>query len=187
VLTSVSRDDLPDGGSEHYARTIEAIRKDCVGVGVEVLIPDYLGDALSTVVEAAPEVLAHNVEVVRELTSRVRDRRCSYSRSLEVLAEAKQRQPSLSTKSSILLGLGETDEQVERCLDDLRGVGVDIVCIGQYLQPTRHHAAVTRYVTPERFAELGELARSKGFAGVASAPLVRTSYHAADYAGSRPT
>lgn len=187
VLTSVSRDDLPDGGSEHYARTIRALRARCKDVGVEVIIPDYRGDPLSIVVDAEPDVLAHNVEVVRELTPRVRDRKCSYDRSLAVLSEAKLVRPSLATKSSLLLGLGETDRQIEEAMDDLRGVGVDIICIGQYLQPTRHHAPVTRFVTPERFAELDVLARSKGFTGVASAPLVRTSYHAADYASSTRT
>lgn len=185
VLTSVSRDDLPDGGSEHYSRTIRALRTSCAGVGVEVLIPDYLGEPLRAVVDAQPDVLAHNVEVVRHLTPRVRDRRCSFDRSLGVLAETKQICPSLTTKSSLLLGLGETDRQIEEALDDLRSVEVDTICIGQYLQPTKHHVPVTHYVTPERFAELDALARSKGFSNVASAPLVRTSYHAADYVSSK--
>ena len=181
VLTSVSRDDLPDGGAAHYAQTIEAIRHQCPGVGIEALIPDLLDSALETIVLAGPDVLAHNVEVVRELSHAVRDRRSSYDRSLEVLAAAKRCEPSIMTKSSLLLGLGETDQQVERSFEDLSQVGVDILCIGQYLQPSRRHLPVERYVTPERFEELGERARLRhGFASVVSGPLVRTSYRAAE-------
>ncbi len=182
VLTSVSRDDLEDGGAAHYARTIEAVRKRCPDVGIEVLIPDYLGSDLETVVEARPDVLAHNIEVVRELTPKVRDPRCSYDRSLEVLASARQLDPAaaVKTKSSLLLGLGETDQQVERALADLRRSEVDMVCLGQYLQPTKRHLPVDRYVPPERFDELAALAEDLGFRNVASGPLVRTSYHAAD-------
>ena len=182
VITSVSRDDLHDGGAGHYARVIAAIRARCPDVGVEVLIPDYLSTDLRTVVEAAPAVLAHNLEVVRELTPVVRDRRCSYDRSLAVLAGAREMRPDsqLSIKSSLLLGLGETDSQVDTALDDMWSSGVDSVCLGQYLQPTRAHVPVHRYVPPERFSELAEVARNKGFTRVASAPLVRTSYHAAE-------
>ncbi len=186
VITSVSRDDLPDGGAAHYARTIEAIRRRCPGAGVEALIPDYLGHDLAAVVAAGPDVLAHNLEVVRELTGQVRDRRTSYDRSLEVLRQARGLRPpaEMKTKSSLLLGLGETDEQIEAALDDLRRVEVDMVCLGQYLRPSRRHAPVRRYLPPERFDELAELARAKGFAQVASGPLVRTSYHAAELAGT---
>jgi len=180
VLTSVSRDDLPDGGAGHYARTIGAIRAKCEGVRVEALVPDYLGESLDTVLEASPDVLAHNVEVVREITESVRDRRSSYERSLRVLSEARARRPSGTTKSSLLLGFGETDEQAERCLRDLREARVDMVCIGQYLQPTSRHVQVDRYVTPERFAELEGFAKELGFSAVASGPLVRTSYLAAE-------
>jgi lipoic acid synthetase len=182
VLTSVTRDDLEDGGAAHYAETIEAVRAECPGAGVEVLIPDYLGERLETVLRAGPDILAHNVEVVRELTARVRDPRCSYDRSLQVLAESHR--AALRTKSSLLLGLGERDDEVERALGDLREVGVDMVCIGQYLQPSRRHLEVDRFVPPERFSELESLARAMGFAAVASGPLVRTSYLAAELTGA---
>ncbi len=182
VLTSVSRDDLPDGGASHYAATIAAIRRRCPGVGVEVLVPDYLGEDLRTVVEARPDVLAHNLEVVRELTSLVRDRRTSYDRSLDVLATVRRTGGSMTTKSSLLLGLGETDEQVESAIRDLAAVDVDVLCLGQYLQPSTKHAQVVRYVTPERFAELEGFAREQGFRSVAAGPLVRTSYRAAEFA-----
>jgi lipoyl synthase len=185
VITSVSRDDLPDGGAAHYAATIRAVKRRTPGAGVEVLTPDYLGAPLEAVLDAEPDVFAHNVEVVRELTPQVRDRRCSYDRSLEVLAAARRKRPSTVTKSSLLLGLGETDAQVEAALDDLRAVGVASIAIGQYLQPTRRNVPVERWVTPERFAELAALAREKGFTHVASGPLVRTSYHAAEHAGPR--
>jgi lipoic acid synthetase len=188
VITSVSRDDLPDGGAAHYARTIEAIRRRCPEVGVEVLIPDYLGDDLSTVVGAGPDVLAHNLEVVRELTVQVRDRRTSYDRSLQVLGQARRLRPlaTMLTKSSLLLGMGETDRQIEESLDDLRRAEVDMVCLGQYLQPSSKHLPVRRYLKPERFVELAELARSKGFSHVASGPLVRTSYRAAELFQKEP-
>lgn len=189
VLTSVSRDDLPDGGAEHYARTIEAVRRRCPAVGIEVLIPDYLGSDLRLVMEARPDVLAHNLEVVRGLTESVRDRRSSYDRSLEVLARARELDSAreVKTKSSLLLGLGERDDQIESALDDLRASRVDLLCLGQYLQPTGRQLPVQRYVTPARFDELADLARSKGFEHVASGPLVRTSYHAAELlAGGTP-
>ena len=182
VLTSVTRDDLPDGGAGHYARTVRALRAACSGIGVEALVPDFTGERLATVLEAAPDVLAHNVEVVRELTRAVRDPRASYDRSLAVLAEARAGRPELTTKSSLMLGLGETDAQVEASLRDLRSVDVDAVCIGQYLQPTSRHLTVERFVPPDRFAELERFARELGFRAVASGPLVRTSYLAAELA-----
>lgn len=182
VLTSVSRDDLPDGGAAHYAKTVAALRRRCPEVGVELLVPDYLDDDLDLVLAAAPDVLAHNLEVVRELSGRVRDRRCSYDRSLEVLRQARARAPRLVTKSSLLLGMGETDAQVERAIDDLRSVEVTVLCLGQYLQPSRRHLPVERYLPPEQFVELEALARAKGFEQVVSGPLVRTSYHAAEVA-----
>jgi lipoic acid synthetase len=179
VLTSVTRDDLDDGGAAHFAATIAALARRCPDVGVEVLVPDYLGHDLRTVVEARPTVYAHNLEVVRSLTPLVRDRRASYDRSLGALAEARAADARLVTKSSLLLGLGETDAEVEEALCDLRAAGVDVLCLGQYLQPTAGAAPVRRYVAPERFADLERLALDLGFAGVAAGPLVRTSYRAA--------
>lgn len=184
VLTSVTRDDLEDGGAGHYARTMAAIRAQCPDVGIEVLSPDFQGENLKKVLEAEPQVFAHNMEVVRELTPKVRDKRSSYDRSLAVLEEAKRLRPDIKTKSSLLLGLGETREQIVEALDDLRRVNVDILCIGQYLQPGKRQLPVQRYVTPEEFAELETLAKGKGFSSVASGPLVRTSYRAAEFAGT---
>jgi len=180
VLTSVTRDDLEDGGARHIAATIAAVRAACPGVRVEALVPDLGRAEVERVLEAGPDVFAHNLEVVRELTPRVRDPRCSYDRSLEVLASARELGRSTKTKSSLLLGLGETDAEVERTLSDLRGVGVEMLCIGQYLQPTSRHLPVVRYVRPERFSELEALGLSLGFEAVASGPLVRTSYLAAE-------
>ena len=178
VLTSVSRDDLPDGGAAHYAETIRAVRRRNAGVGVEVLTPDYLGAPLEAVLEARPDVFAHNVEVVRELTPQVRDRRCSYDRSLEVLAAARRLRPSTITKSSLLLGLGETDAQVEAALDDLRAAGVESIAIGQYLQPTRRNLPVDRFVEPAEFDRYRDYGLGIGFRAVFSGPFVRSSYMA---------
>jgi lipoic acid synthetase len=185
VLTSVDRDDLPDGGAAHFAAVIAAVRAAAPGVRVEALIPDYRGDRLATLLASAPDVLGHNVEVVRRLTPRVRDPRAAYDGSLAVLAEARAARPSMLTKSSLMVGLGETDAEVLETLADLRRVGVDVVTVGQYLQPTARHWPVDRYVTPETFQEYERNAREMGFAFVASGPLVRSSYRAAELFATR--
>lgn len=185
VLTSVDRDDLPDGGAAHFAAVIAAVRAAAPGVRVEALIPDYRGERLATLLASAPDVLGHNVEVVRRLTPRVRDPRAAYDGSLEVLAEARAVRPSMLTKSSLMVGLGETDAEVLETLEDLRGVGVDVVTVGQYLQPTARHWQVDRFVPPETFLEYEKRAREMGFAFVASGPLVRSSYRAAELFATR--
>jgi lipoic acid synthetase len=147
---------------------------------VEILSGDYRGDldALDTVLDAAPDVFAHNLETVRRLTPRVRDKRAKYEQTLRVLEHAKNRAPERFTKTSIMVGLGETDEEVAQTMDDARSAGVDIFTIGQYLQPTKKHLPVETFVTPEKFAEYGRLGRAKGFHQVVSSPLSRSSYHA---------
>lgn len=180
VLTSVDRDDLPDGGAAHFASTVRAVRGAVEGVRVEVLIPDYLDDRLAAVLESGPDVLGHNVEVVRRLTPKVRDRRASYDRSLAVLRQASTMRPGGWTKSSLMLGLGETRDEVVECLQDLRAVGVRLVTLGQYLRPTVRHHPVDRYWTPEEFQELEGEARAMGFEFVAAGPKVRSSYRAAE-------
>jgi len=180
VLTSVDRDDLPDGGAGQFAATIRALRQAVPGIRVEVLVPDYRDERLALVADAVPEVLAHNIEVVRRLTPSVRDRRASYDGSLETLRQASRLRSGMLTKSSIMLGLGETADEVRECLVDLRGAGVRLVTIGQYLQPTRRNLPVQRYVPPEEFAALEGEARALGFDFVASGPLVRSSYRAAE-------
>ncbi len=182
VVTSVDRDDLADGGAGQYADTVTAIRRVSPGTLVEVLIPDYLDDRLSVVLAAGPDVLGHNVEVVRRLTPLVRDRRASYDRSLAVLRQARSLAPDLVTKSSLMLGLGETEGEVTETLRDLAEAGVRAVTLGQYLQPTRRHRPVVRWWTPDEFDRLGGLARAMGFAFVASGPRVRSSYRAAELA-----
>ena len=169
VLTSVTRDDLPDGGAAHWVATIRAVRARLPALPIEVLIPP-LPD---------PTVLAHNVETVPALYSRVRPQ-ADYRRSLELLARAKDQQPNFITKSAIMVGLGETDSQVLAVLADLRRVGCDRMVIGQYLQPSRQHLPVRDYVTPEQFDRFGALARHMGFSWVLSAPLARSSYHAGE-------
>ena len=177
VLTSVARDDLPDGGAFVFAESIREIRRRCPGVGVEVLIPDLRGEDehLDTVFDARPDVLNHNLETVRRLQERVRPS-ARYERSLHVLHRAALR--GLVAKSGLMLGLGETTEEVEEALRDLRAHGVDMVTIGQYLRPDAHHLPLERYATPAEFDALGAYARSLGFVHVESAPLVRSSYHA---------
>ncbi|MBP2018185.1 lipoic acid synthetase [Symbiobacterium terraclitae] len=179
VVTSVARDDLPDGGARIFAETIRAIRRKNPSTGVEVLIPDFMGnwDALAEVMEAEPDVLNHNIETVRRLSDRVRSR-AKYDRSLEVLRRAKEMKPHISTKSSIMVGLGETMAELYEAMDDLRAVGVDIVTFGQYLRPTSRHLAVAKFYTPAEFAHLREEALRRGFAHCESGPLVRSSYHA---------
>jgi len=177
VVTSVDRDDLPDRGSGHYAECIKAVRG--TGAKVEVLIPDYIGGELKAVVEAGPDVLAHNIEVVERL-QHLRDRRASYRRSLETLLEAKRLKPNIKTKSSIMLGLGETEGEVLKAMDDLRDAECDMLVLGQYLRPTAKQTPVVEYIPPEKFREYGEAARKKGFSRVVSEPLARTSYRAAE-------
>jgi lipoic acid synthetase len=209
VVTSVDRDDLSDLGAGHFARTVAALRRAAPAVRVEVLIPDFAArsELLQQVVNAGPDIIAHNLETVEELTPKVRDHRAGYQlslRTLEMLSSKfrdspgfpKRKSPGRSpisqgcprispvTKSGIMLGLGETREQVLQTLRDMRSVGVSIVTIGQYLQPRRTCLPVREYVTPKQFAEYGRIARALGFAAVASAPLMRSSYHAADIASS---
>lgn len=180
VVTAVDRDDLPDGGALIFANTVREIHERVPGSRVEILSGDYRGDldALNIVLDAAPDVFAHNMETVRRLTPRVRDKRAKYDQSLHVLAHAKKRAPERFTKTSIMVGLGETDEEVEQVMDDARSVGVDIFTIGQYLQPTKKHLPVDSFVTPETFARYASLGKSKGFHQVVSSPLSRSSYHA---------
>lgn len=179
VLTCPTRDDLPDGGAEQFARTVRAIRAACPGVTVETLISDMQMNtaALDVVIEAHPEVLNHNVETVRALQKAVRPQ-ADYERSLAVLRYCKEKDPSLLTKTGFMVGLGETEEQIGELMDDVLAVGCDILTIGQYLQPTPEHYPLARYATPEDFARYKEMALDKGFRYVASAPLARSSYKA---------
>lgn len=181
VITSVTRDDLPDGGAAHFAATIRAIHALTPNTAVEVLIPDLLGnqDALKTVIDARPEVISHNIETVKELYDQVRPQ-AIYERSLQVLKSIKELAPDIRSKTGIMLGLGETAEQVYKVLDDLRDVNCEFLTIGQYLAPSSAHYPVQEYVTPEEFDRYGEIAKEKGFAFVASAPFVRSSYNASE-------
>jgi lipoic acid synthetase len=182
VLTMVDRDDLLDGGAAHVARTVTRLRELRPDILVETLLGDFGGhlDYVDVTVDAAPHVWAHNIEVVERLQGTVRDARCSYERSLGVLARVKEREPSRVTKSSIMVGIGERDEEVLQTMADLKKAHVDLVTLGQYLRPTPKHAAVDRFVTPETFAMYAEEGRKMGFAYVASGPLVRSSYKAAE-------
>ncbi len=182
VLTMVDRDDLLDGGAEHVASTVKALRAHQPQLLIETLVSDFAGRRrdIAVALAGAPDVFAHNLEVTRRLTPRIRDVRCSYDRSLDVLAFAKSQAPERFVKSSLMVGIGETDDEVYEALGDLRRAGVDIVTLGQYLRPTPKHAPVARYVEPERFAEYERVALELGFAFVASGPLVRSSYHAAE-------
>lgn len=177
VVTSVDRDDLPDKGSAHWVETIRQIRELCPGVTVEVLIPDFDGQAelIAPILQERPEVVAHNMETVRRLTPSVRSR-ATYDCSLSVLAQIAE--AGLPAKTGLMLGLGETQEEILETMDDLRQVNCSILTLGQYLQPTRRHYPVQEYVHPDRFAELREIALDKGFRHVESGPLVRSSYHA---------
>lgn len=183
VITAVARDDLPDGGAEHFRRTIEAVRARLPGAVIEVLVPDFndRDAAIDTVLAARPHIFNHNLETVRRLTPQVRSR-ATYDRSLSVLRKAKARGgPRLYTKSGLMLGLGETEAELLEALRDLRAAGCDLLTLGQYLQPTLRHLPVVEFVPPERFARLGARARELGFVHVASGPLVRSSYHADDF------
>lgn len=177
VITSVDRDDLADGGSEIWAMTVRAIRHKSPGTTLETLIPDFMGkwENLQRVIDVAPEIVSHNLETVRRLTKSVRIQ-AKYDRSLEVLYRLKQ--GGMRTKSGVMLGLGESHEEVIETMEDLRSVGVDILTLGQYLQPTPKHLPVKEFVTPERFAEYKDLGLKMGFRYVESGPLVRSSYHA---------
>jgi lipoic acid synthetase len=180
VLTAVDRDDLADGGALIFANTIRAIHERVPGAKVEILSGDYRGDhnALDIVMDAKPDVFAHNLETVRRLTPSVRDKRATFDQSLAILAHAKSRAPQRFTKTSLMIGLGETDDEIEDAMVHARAVGVDIFTMGQYLQPTKKHLPVVDFVTPQRFEALGALARTKGFHQVVSSPLSRSSYHA---------
>lgn len=179
VVTSVARDDLKDGGALVFAKTIQAIRKRTPLCSIEVLIPDFLGnwDALKVVMDAKPDILNHNVETVERLSDRVRSK-AKYNRTLELLAKSKEFQPKVPTKSSIMIGVGETTEEIIATMDDLCQVDVDILTIGQYLQPSPKHLPVKKFYHPDEFARLKEEGLKRGFKHVESGPLVRSSYHA---------
>ncbi|MCF8459180.1 MAG: lipoyl synthase [Flavobacteriales bacterium] len=177
VITSVDRDDLADGGSEVWAATIRAVRKHSPGTTLETLIPDFAGkwENLQRVIDVAPEIVSHNLETVRRLTKQVRIQ-AKYDRSLEVLKRLKD--AGMKTKSGVMLGLGETEDEVFETMEDLRSVGVDILTLGQYLQPTKNHLPVAEFVTPEQFKKYEIQGLEMGFKFVSSGPLVRSSYHA---------
>ncbi|XP_047003571.1 lipoyl synthase, mitochondrial isoform X1 [Schistocerca americana] len=183
VLTSVDRDDLPDGGSYHFATTVMELKKQNPEIMVECLVPDFRGDlnAVKTIVESGLDVFAHNIETVEALTPFVRDRRARYQQSLTVLKGAKEIKQDLITKSSIMLGLGETDEEIRKTLEDLRAMGVDCVTLGQYMQPTKRHLKVVEYVHPEKFKHWERVGNEMGFLYTASGPLVRSSYKAGEF------
>ena len=179
VITSVTRDDLADGGASHFASVIQALKKETPNTEIEVLIPDFGGDisALKQITGAIPLVVGHNMETVPALYEHVRPQ-ANYRRSLDILREIKVLNPKIYSKTGIMLGLGETKEQVELLFDDLRDVGCDFLTIGQYLAPSKSHFPVCEYITPEQFEEFGDSACKRGFSFVMSAPLVRSSYHA---------
>ncbi len=182
VITSVTRDDLPDGGSMHFAATINAVRNTMPTCTIEVLIPDFQGnqDALESVLHAQPNILNHNLETVPALYNTIRPQ-ADYRQSLTLLARAKKLAPHIPTKSGIMVGLGETDEQIMPVLDDLAAIQCDIVTIGQYMQPSRQHPMVKRYVEPEVFDRYAEAGRQRGIPHMFSAPLVRSSYNAEQF------
>jgi lipoic acid synthetase len=188
VVTSVARDDLPDGGAHIFAETIRALRRESPGMGIEVLIPDFNGtdEPLRTVMEAAPDILNHNLETVERLQKPVR-KRARYDRSLQVLARAKEmaleiggREGTVHTKSSVMVGLGEERAELSQAFQDLRAVDCDVLTIGQYLRPTEQHLPLERYYHPDEFTEMKAEALALGFKHVESGPLVRSSYHARD-------
>ncbi|MCL2233517.1 MAG: lipoyl synthase [Treponema sp.] len=179
VITSVTRDDLPDGGAGHFARVVKAIRSYSPAAAVETLIPDFMGsvDSLKTLADAKPDVISHNMETVACLYPAIRPQ-AEYRRSLDLLKNIKRLSPKIHSKTGIMLGLGETKEQVHALFDDVRETGCEFLTIGQYLAPSREHVPVCEYITPQQFEEYGMTAREKGFTFVASSPLVRSSYHA---------
>jgi lipoic acid synthetase len=183
VITSVDRDDLPDGGAEHFASTIRAIKRRESTIITEVLIPDFQGKVgdVKKIVDAGPEVIAHNIETTHPLTPLVRDPRANYEQSLRVLKSVKSLNPSIYTKSSIMMGLGELEPDVIATMQDLRAVDVNILTLGQYLRPSKGHIQVTEYLRPEKFEHYKQLAEELGFLYVASGPFVRSSYRAGEF------
>jgi lipoic acid synthetase len=182
VITAVARDDLKDGGADHFARTITAIREMDPSIIVEVLVPDFHAQdwCIQIVLDAGPDIYNHNMETVERLTPLVRSR-AKYRTSLRVLRRAKELGSGVVTKSGVMLGLGEKETELFQTMDDLREVGCEVLTMGQYLRPTPEHLPVVEYITPEQFGYCGDIARRKGFLYVASGPLVRSSYHAADF------
>ena len=180
VLTSVNRDDLKDGGAEHFSDTVKAIKEKAPQVLVEALVPDFLGNKLSieTLLNAQLEVFAQNLETVKRLTKKVRDPRAGYDQTLDVLSYAKEYSPSVITKSSLMLGLGETEQEIKSSFLDLRNAGVDVLTLGQYMRPTINHLPVEKWYSPEEFKYFERLANEVGFLEVASGPMVRSSYRA---------
>lgn len=184
VLTTVCRDDLPDQGAAHLAECIRAVKTACPDMKVEMLLQDFRGETalLERVIDSEPDVIAHNVECVERLTATVRDAKAGYRQSLDVLAHAKKYAPKTPTKTSLMLGLGETETELIQAFKDIRAVGVDIITLGQYLRPTgsRHHLPVADFIHPDEFKRYGDLAKEHGFLYVASGPFVRSSYRAAE-------
>jgi lipoic acid synthetase len=182
VLTSVDRDDLEDGGAEHFSACVKATKDRVPGILIECLTPDFQGKrtSIQSLIESGLDVFAHNLETVRRLSPKIRDKRASYDLSLEFLKQIKEMAPGLVTKSSLMLGLGETEREIDDAMKDLRGVGVDVLTLGQYLRPSLLHLPVRDYISPARFAALKNRALSLGFAFVAAGPLVRSSYRAAE-------
>ena len=183
VLTSVNRDDLEDDGASHFAQTVQTLRQTCPDLLVEILTPDFRGkkESIREVLNSNPHVFAHNIETVERLTPQVRDRRASYRQSLEVLKQVKMERKDIFTKSSIMLGLGESNEEVCQVLRDLRAVACDVVTFGQYLRPQARHLPVQKYLTPDEFHQWKKTALSYGFLYSASGPLVRSSYRAGEF------
>jgi lipoyl synthase len=182
VITAVARDDLADGGAEHFRQTIEAVRALNPGIVIEVLVPDFLekDSSLEAVLSAAPEIFNHNLETVRRLTPTVRSR-ATYDRSLSVLRKVKEKRGEVFTKSGLMVGLGETEEELFTAMEDLRAAQCDMLTLGQYLQPTLKHLPVVEFIHPDKFAEYKVRAEGLGFVHVASGPMVRSSYHADDF------
>jgi lipoic acid synthetase len=182
VITSVDRDDLDDGGAAHFAATVRAIREAAPGATIEILTPDFLRkpiEAAHLVIDSRPDVFNHNLETVPRLYLSIRPG-ARYYHSLRLLERVKERDPTIFTKSGLMVGLGESRAEVMQVMDDMRSAGVDFITIGQYLQPTRKHAPIDRWVTPEEFAGLETIARAKGFAMVSASPLTRSSHHAGE-------
>lgn len=183
VITAVCRDDLEDGGAEHFAKTIRAVKILCPKTIVEPLIPDFIGneDSIRKIIDSQPEVISHNIETVARLTPKVRDTRASYEQTLQVLKKIKDIDSKIYTKSSIMLGLGETKGEVVQTMTDLRSAGVNILTMGQYLQPALKHLPVVEYIAPEKFNALKEIGNMMGFTYVASGPLIRSSFKAGEF------
>uniref|UniRef100_A0A0G4FFX4 Lipoyl synthase, mitochondrial n=1 Tax=Chromera velia CCMP2878 TaxID=1169474 RepID=A0A0G4FFX4_9ALVE len=183
VMTSVDRDDMEDGGADHFAKTVEYLKAIKPEVLVECLVSDFQGNkpAVSRLSRSGLDVYAHNVETVERLQRHVRDRRANYKQSMDVLAYAKEANPDVYTKTSLMLGLGETEEEVIRCMEDLRSIDCDVLTLGQYLRPTDHHLAVVEYVTPEQFKKYEDVGMAMGFKYMASGPLIRSSYKAGEF------